>query len=90
MTPPNLLAHSARRPGATPQRYEEHIGNVRKGARARAEAMLQFALPGLDGLADAIEAAAIFHDWDSLTLKPKRSSRKDAKQSFPGTISTLA
>ena len=54
MMPPDLLAHSARRPGATPQRYEEHIGNVRKGARARAEAMLQFALPGLDGLADLV------------------------------------
>jgi CRISPR-associated endonuclease/helicase Cas3 len=66
MMPPDLLAHSARRPGATPQRYEEHIGNVRKGARARAEAMLQFALPGLDGLADAIEAAAIFHDLGKL------------------------
>jgi CRISPR-associated endonuclease/helicase Cas3 len=66
MKRPDLLAHSAPRPGAKPQPYEEHIGNVLKGARAHAKAMLRFASPNLHCLSDGIEAAAVFHDLGKL------------------------
>jgi hypothetical protein len=68
MKRPDLLAHSAPRAGAAPQCYEEHLGNVRKDARMRADEMLHFAAPNLRGLVDCIEAAAIFHDLGKLDL----------------------
>lgn len=66
MKRPDLLAHSAPRPDALPQLYEDHIANVRSGARERAEAMLCFATPSLGNLVDAIESAAVFHDLGKL------------------------
>jgi hypothetical protein len=59
---PDLLAHSAPTDGAEPQPYEEHVANVRCGVRVRAEAMLRFATREPEGLLDAIDAAATFHD----------------------------
>jgi hypothetical protein len=66
---PDLLAHSAPTDGAEPQPYEQHVANVRRGARARAEAMLRFADPNPEGLRDAIDAAAAFHDLGKLDLE---------------------
>lgn len=63
----DLLAHSAPRPGAEPQRYEEHISEVRRGARLRADAMLTFGVPELQFMAGAVEAAAVFHDLGKLS-----------------------
>jgi CRISPR-associated endonuclease/helicase Cas3 len=66
---PDLLAHSAPSDGAEPQPYEKHVANVRCGARARADAMLRFATPRPEGLLDAIEAAAAFHDLGKLDIE---------------------
>lgn len=66
MRRPDPLAHSAPCDGAEPQAYAEHVANVRRGARARAEAMLRFATPGPEALLQAIDAAAAFHDLGKL------------------------
>jgi CRISPR-associated endonuclease/helicase Cas3 len=65
---PALLAHSAPSDGTEPQAYEEHVANVRRGALARAEAMLRFATPEPEGLLDAIHTAASFHDLGKLDI----------------------
>lgn len=63
---PDLLAHSAPRPGSEPDLYEGHVGRVRSGARQRAENMVRFARePPLDFVAN-IEVAATFHDIGKL------------------------
>ncbi len=60
------LAHSAPGKDRWPQLYEEHVANVRHRARDNAEAMLRFARFRRDGLIEAIEAAATFHDLGKL------------------------
>ena len=66
MRRPDLLAHSAPDANARPQHYEEHTTNVRRGARARAAAMLRFAPSEFQRLAEAVNSAALFHDLGKL------------------------
>lgn len=81
MRRPDLLAHSASNKERDPQAYEEHVANVRRHARKNAEAMLRFATFRPDGLLEAIEAAATFHDLGKLdeenqaALKQGRAAR---------------
>lgn len=77
-----LLAHSAPEPGGTPQPYADHIRAVRAGARARAGAMLHFASSAPSGLADAVEAAATFHDLGKLDPDIQAGLAKGRAQSL--------
>lgn len=83
MRRPDLLAHSAPYPGAAPQTYEEHVGNVRRGARERAEAMLCFATPKLSQLLHAIEAAAVFHDLGKLDSETQAALKRGRNARLP-------
>lgn len=61
-----LLAHSAPKDGIEGDPYARHIEAVRRGARERAAEMLRYATPPLEGLLEAIDAAATFHDLGKL------------------------
>jgi CRISPR-associated endonuclease/helicase Cas3 len=60
------LAHSPPQAGMLGDPYERHIHAVMQGARARAQEMLRYASNQPQGLLDAIESAAIFHDLGKL------------------------
>lgn len=60
------LAHSPPQQGEKGDPYARHIGGVQCGALQRAQAMLSRASGVPSGLADAIEAAAVFHDLGKL------------------------
>jgi CRISPR-associated endonuclease/helicase Cas3 len=60
------LAHSPPCDGAAGDPYARHVEAVRRGARCRAEAMLRYAIDQPNGLLDAIDAAATFHDLGKL------------------------
>lgn len=65
---PDLLAHSAPRPGAEPDFYEGHVRRVRSGAQQRAETMLRFGRNPPPDFSANIDIAAAFHDIGKLDL----------------------
>jgi CRISPR-associated endonuclease/helicase Cas3 len=78
---PTLLAHSAPERGAHGQPYAAHVNGVRAGAVARVEAMVKHAGRPMQGLVEAVEAAAVYHDLGKLdpdsqsVLRDGRSGR---------------
>jgi CRISPR-associated endonuclease/helicase Cas3 len=72
---PDLLAHSAPRPGAEPDAYEVHVQRVRSGARQRAESMLRFARDPPPDFVANVEAAATFHDLGKLDTENQSALR---------------
>lgn len=78
-----LLAHSAPSPDREGQSYSEHINAVRLGARERATAMLQYASGSTDGILEAIEAAAIFHDLGKVDEDIQKAMRRGRGASLP-------
>lgn len=60
------LAHSPPPGREEGDPYARHVSAVQCGARERAETMLRYATPPMDGLLEAIDAAATFHDLGKL------------------------
>lgn len=60
------LAHSAPQDGRKGDPYERHVKAVRQGALKRAKEMLLYATDLPQGMLDAIDAAASFHDFGKL------------------------
>lgn len=80
---PDLLAHSAPRPGAEPDPYEAHVQRVRSGTRQRAESMLRFACePPPDFVANT-EVAATFHDLGKLDAQNQAALRQGRAGRLP-------
>lgn len=73
---PDLLAHSAARPGAEPDFYEGHVRRVRNGARQRAETMLRFGREPPPDFVANIEVAATFHDLGKLDAENQSALRQ--------------
>ena len=72
------LAHSARLPDGNPHLYADHVAEVIKAARMRAEAMVGYHRDALtrDKLTNAIVDAATFHDLGKLDPDIQGALRK--------------
>ena len=70
------LAHSPARDGELGDPYERHINAVRRGALERAEEMLRYNSSSQQGLLEAIEDAATFHDLGKIDPDIQKVFRK--------------
>lgn len=71
-----LLAHSAGKTDLAGDPYARHIDSVRLGASARVEDMLRYARVPPPGLAEAVHAAATFHDLGKLDPENQKALRQ--------------
>lgn len=69
-------AHSPARDGEPGDPYERHINDVRRGALERAEEMLRYNSSSQQGLLEAIEDAATFHDLGKIDPDIQKVFRK--------------
>src|SRR3990172_13285185 len=77
------LAHSAPGVGAKGDPYARHVEAVRRGAIERAQALLRHAGNQPAGFLEAVDAAAMFHDFGKLDSDNQASLRRGRGSRLP-------